>query len=111
MCGSVSKIPLSLNAPGSPSSQLHNTYLESDWAGAKKLHLTPVGNAAPPLPLNPEFLTWFTISSGVFKLSALSKASYPPLAIYWSISEGSMLPKFLVMNKEKYKDWFDFLND
>tara|TARA_A100001011_G_C14049219_1_gene731178 strand:- start:398 stop:832 length:435 start_codon:yes stop_codon:yes gene_type:complete len=22
-----------------------------------------------------------------------------------------LLPKFLVMNKEKYKDWFDFLND
>ena len=47
-------MPLSLYAPGSPSSQLHRTYLVGALLGAKKLHLTPVGNAAPPLPLNPE---------------------------------------------------------
>src|SRR5208283_5002681 len=57
-----------------------------------KLHLTPVGNAAPPRPRRFEFLTSLIISS-VDMSNALRSALYPPLARYTSSlrSSGRML--------------------
>src|SRR5271156_5251971 len=48
-----------------------------------KLHLTPVGNAAPPRPRRFEFLTSLIMSS-VDMSNALRSALYPPLARYTS---------------------------
>ena len=89
-------MPLSLNAPGSPSSQLTKTYFLSLELFARKLHFTPVENAAPPLPLKPESLTIFNVFSGSRSFNALLRASYPPFAMYWFMSVGDMFPQFSV---------------
>ena len=68
--GSLSKMPLSLYAPGSPSSQLQRMYLGGSERTIK-LHLTPVGNAAPPLPRSPESVTSLITSSGCISKIAL----------------------------------------
>ena len=48
-CGSISASSRSLNVPGSPSSWLTTTYFGKTSFGTK-VHLTPVGNPAPPSP-------------------------------------------------------------
>ena len=89
--GSLSRMPLSLYAPGSPSSQLHRMYFGGSER-VMKLHFTPVGNAAPPLPRSPESMTSLMTSSGCISNSALYSPEKPPLAMYCITSSGAVLP-------------------
>ena len=61
-------ILLSMNAPGSPSSPLHTTYLSVTGCFATSAHFLPVGKPAPPRPLSPDF----NISSNPIISEALS---------------------------------------
>ena len=64
LCGSCRMISLSLHVPGSPSSALTTRYLGRPSSGLfMKLHLSPEGNPAPPLPRSPLALISFTIHS------------------------------------------------
>ena len=76
-----------MNAPGSSSpSALQQTYF---WTfplfPEANFHFFPVGNPAPPLPLNPESrITWIT-SSGVISVRHFPRASYPPMVPIYSL--------------------------
>jgi hypothetical protein len=52
LCGSLSRIERSMNAPGSPSSALQMTYLGSPGERRQSSHFVPVENPAPPRPRN-----------------------------------------------------------
>ena len=75
LCGSCLRISLSLQVPGSDSSELitryeglktemieTKTYLPSETLGMKE-YLSPEGKPAPPLPLSPDFLISSMIQS------------------------------------------------
>ena len=64
-------MPLSLKAPGSPSSQLTRMYFASPGVRTRKPHLTAVGKAAPPLPRRPALRTSSSTCWGVIPASAL----------------------------------------
>jgi hypothetical protein len=66
----------SWQVPGSDSSELQTTYFCTGELRGMKLHLTPIGNAAPPRPRRPEDLTSSMIfSRGVFSRRIFSQAS------------------------------------
>ena len=75
-CGSPSRMERSMNAPGSPSSALQQTYLSSGSAllTAQNFHFWPVGKPAPPRPRRPAFLMISITSSGVCLVRALARA-------------------------------------
>ncbi len=53
-----------MNVPGSPSSALITRYLGAVEPLGMKLHLTPVGKAAPPSPRRLDFFTSSVIAVG-----------------------------------------------
>jgi hypothetical protein len=57
-----------LQVPGSPSSELHTTYLAPGKARGMNDHFRPVGKPAPPRPRRADFLSSAIRSSG-FSLS------------------------------------------
>ena len=66
----------SLNVPGSPSSELQTTYLSPANCCGMKLHLSPVGNPAPPRPRSELFFTSaITVAGGVFSARIFLSAS------------------------------------
>ena len=74
VAGSLSRMPRSLNAPGSPSSQLQRMYLLGSGLPARNPHLTPAGKAAPRAPRRPDVRTSPRVSSGVISVRALFSA-------------------------------------
>ena len=79
-----------MNAPGSPSSPLHTTYLSFTGCFATSAHFLPVGKPAPPRPLSPDFNISSNPSYLVMSNKTFSKPSYPPTAIYSSICSASI---------------------
>ena len=82
-----------MNAPGSPSSPLHSTYLGSPVALAQERHLRPVENPPPPRPRRPAASTTPITSAGVMVVSACASAAKPPMARYSSRLSGSITPQ------------------
>jgi hypothetical protein len=70
-CGSASNIERSINAPGSPSSPLQQTYFFSPVAFLANSHLSPVENPPPPRPLKPDSLIQVTNSSRLIEVKTL----------------------------------------
>ena len=86
--GSPSRMLRSMKAPGSPSSALQMRYFASPAAFLHSSHFRPVRKPAPPRPRSPDLFIVSMICPGVISKSALPSASYPPLAMYSSISRG-----------------------
>src|SRR5688500_18712527 len=82
-CGLKRRMSRSWQVPGSLSSELQTTYFWPGAARGMKLHLTPVGNPAPPRPRRPEAFTSSMIASrGVLSERILRQAAYPPSFSY-----------------------------
>ena len=64
-----------MNAPGSPSSALQQTYLTSPCDAFANDHLRPVGKPAPPLPRKPDANISLMTSSGVIVVKTFSSAA------------------------------------
>ena len=64
-----------MNAPGSPSSALQQTYLMSPCEAFANAHFLPVGKPAPPLPRSPEASISLMTSSGVMEVKTFSSAA------------------------------------
>ncbi|PIU72450.1 hypothetical protein COS79_02825 [Candidatus Woesearchaeota archaeon CG06_land_8_20_14_3_00_33_13] len=75
MFGFFSRINLSLNVPGSPSSAFAITYF-SPWELLVNSSLSPVGKLAPPRPLSPDFFTSSITSSGFIPAILLSALKF-----------------------------------
>ena len=82
-----------MNAPGSPSSALQQTYFWSETELAANCHLVPVGKPAPPRPRRPEALMVSMTCCGVISVRTLARALYPSKAMYSSMRSGSMTPQ------------------
>ena len=59
LCGSLSRMERSMNAPGSPSSALQTTYLDCPGDLRQSSHLTPVRNPAAAAAAQAGFLHLF----------------------------------------------------
>ena len=67
--GCESMMARSLNVPGSLSSALQTTNFSGPCAPSTKLHLSPAGNPAPPMPRRPlSFNTSMTLSGFLLRI-------------------------------------------
>src|ERR1700690_399085 len=83
--GFFSRIGLSLNVPGSPSSALQRRYFGVLGSLDANVHFIATGKPAPPRPLRPAFFTSSIISFG-FLPRTLPRLLYPPTDIYSCMS-------------------------
>jgi hypothetical protein len=74
--GSPSRTERSINAPGSPSSALQQTYFTGAGPMAN-CHFIPVGKPAPPRPRSPEALMMSTTSWGVMLVMHAAEGFVP----------------------------------
>ena len=75
LCGSLSRIERSMNAPGSPSSALQITYLTAPGERRQNSHFAPVEKPAPPRPRRPEAFISRITSSGDISPRTLGNAA------------------------------------
>src|SRR5665647_2931783 len=80
--GNDSRIILSMNAPGSPSSPLQTTYFGFCCDAEDISHFLPVGNPAPPRPRRPLSKTVLITEAGSEELRHFLRALNPSRRTY-----------------------------